>query len=69
MRHPENMQNLCLCGHERWKHYNKHKSLGYCHACSWRGGGSYTPGSKYKHEFQLDNLDYVERVAKERNLI
>lgn len=70
MRSPENMQNLCICGHVRWAHFlKKYTSLGYCHSCSFKGGGKYMPNRRYIHEFKLDNLWFVEQIAKERNLV
>jgi hypothetical protein len=58
-------QDKCLCGHRSYNHY-----LGfhgpYCQGCSVWGTSAY---NNYRHEFKLDNLALIEKLAKERGLV
>jgi hypothetical protein len=55
----------CICGHLKDKHKNPHSLndtslIRHCVEC-WPLG--------FRHKFQLDNLSYIEDLAKERGLV
>ena len=56
----------CMCGHI----YRMHLDIGHvrCYGTTPYDNGVYEHACSCA-SFQLDNLDYVERVATERNLI
>jgi hypothetical protein len=53
---------LCTCGHVRGSHY---LSGDGCNLCFFQN----EPQDKWQHRFQLDNLSYIEKLAKERGLV
>lgn len=53
--------DLCLCGHGFGDHFLYSNNFG-CEICAEQG-------KHYRHQFQLDNLDYVERLAQEKGLV
>jgi hypothetical protein len=61
--------NCQKCKHEDKAHKS---SIAYpteplCYDCF--GGGNFNNFNNSYHEFQMDNLDLIEKLAKERNLI
>jgi hypothetical protein len=60
-----NGNELCICGHKLYDHYSKK----YNEECIHRTG-RYTEGIKCDcGGYATDNLDYVENIAKKRQLI
>jgi len=65
------MRNICICGHERSEHTDRHlkgrqKFLSsICWGCLNPNPWCILP----YHYFKQDNLKLVEDLAKERNLI
>jgi hypothetical protein len=57
--HPD---SLCICGHVAIQHYS---SLTWCETCFY----THSNTTQWQHNFQLDNLSYIEQLAKEKNLI
>ena len=55
--------DICTCGHDLRFHVN-HTDIGYGKYCV----GKLNPDCKCM-EFILDNLTYIERIAKERKLV
>ncbi len=54
----------CICGHLRKRHVLPLLPFTpYCRGCFFR------EKANIKHEFKLDNLSYIEELAKERGLI
>jgi hypothetical protein len=53
----------CVCGHFKRDHSGIY--IAVCDACLQM----LNPPIHWKHKFKLDNLAYVERLAKERGLI
>lgn len=72
MRHPENMQNLCTCGHYKNVHLPSDNIFcnAVCLSCHPGENWGYHINGWYRvHEFKLDNLKYIEDLAKEKKLI
>ena len=57
-------EEICICGHEDSDHYLFAQTDEYCTIC-YRMYGE----EKCWHVFKLDNLTYIEKLAKERNLV
>ena len=62
------MIKTCLCGHKEKDHF-----IGTVYTTHWQELGKlcshqYNGDCKCKN-FQLDNLSYIEKLAKDRNLI
>lgn len=61
---------LCVCGHKRSRHMCYH---GFCYDCSRIEDRTWKREHKIinirKHSFKLDNLQYIENLAKERKLV
>lgn len=61
----------CICGHLKYEHNFKpytlwYKDLAYCFRCRDHG----KPLERTNiHKFKLDNLSYVEQVARARGLV
>ena len=53
---------ICFCGHDEGKHYLTGNG---CNHCFFEN----KPQDKWQHRFKLDNLTYIEKLAKERKLI
>jgi hypothetical protein len=55
--------DICVCGHMKSTHNINIGWKGYCFIC-------FDPSNidLRKHEFKLDNLKYIERVAKEKGI-
>ena len=62
------MIEYCICGHSYNSHLDSKYLCGGCEVCA-----SWTFNDKMRvnwfHPFKLDNLKYVEDLAKERNLV
>ena len=61
------MTEYCICGHIESQHImTSYFNIKYCRIC-------YILGMKKpmhdEHPFKLDNLKFIEELAKERNLI
>ncbi len=56
--------DICICGHSKVLHEIGDAWKGHCLFCF---GVEYD--LKRGHKFQLNNLDYIERLAKEKGLI
>lgn len=56
------MMEFCVCSHSKNYHASD-VATDFCGGCYNSGG------KKFYHDFQLDNLKYIEDLAKERNLI
>ena len=54
----------CVCGHMRSTHNINARWTGYCFICL-----DPSDMNVRKHDFRLDNLSYIEKLAKERKLI
>jgi hypothetical protein len=61
----EDLQDNCLCGHNRMMHDLGENWSGYCLLCF----GEKMDMIRGKHKFCLNNLDYIEKLAKKRKLI
>jgi hypothetical protein len=53
----------CICGHFKREHDDAYTPR--CNACLQM----LNPPMHWKHKFQLDNLAYIERLAKEKGLV
>jgi hypothetical protein len=73
----EDPKDNCLCGHVRKEH---EWSIGafeipspgnwsWCRGCLNIEWNPLTHRPIHRHEFQLDNLMYIEKLAKEKGLI
>jgi hypothetical protein len=54
----------CACGHKKYDHYSQK----YDEECVHKMG-RYTGIKCDCRGFSVDNLDYIEKIAKDRNLI
>lgn len=61
----EDPNDKCVCGHMRMVHPDNDAWKGYCIFCF----GEEFDIENGQHYFRLDNLSYIERLAKERKLI
>jgi hypothetical protein len=52
----------CVCGHTREFHWLTGDG---CNTCFYM----YQSQDKWQHRFQLDNLSYIEKLARERGLV
>src|SRR5579864_2018361 len=61
---PDSAEDLyfCICGHELIHHYLTGDGCNFCFFES-------KPQDKWQHRFQLDNLFYIEELAKKRGLV
>jgi hypothetical protein len=57
------MEQYCICGHLEVYHYNNSIGSITCFDCADRNIKNCT------HNFKLDNLRFIEDLAKEKNLI
>lgn len=53
---------VCVCGHTREVHYLTGNG---CNTCYYNS----QPQDKWQHRFKLDNLSYIEKLAKERGFV
>jgi len=58
-------EDPCICSHPNWQHYlDALSKMPYCIPCA-----SVEDPKKCWHKFKLDNLKFVEDLAKDRGLI
>jgi len=66
------MIEFCICRHSKFEHKEPTPSRKIrCRECwsEWANGWNGITESSLSHEFKLDNLKFIEDLAKERKLV